>query len=162
MFCHIFQYLMTSRLWAEVCPWCHQRMGATEWHHCGCSGTEVWSGLGFPPDYCRRRVEHGFLGFQFSMVEWLNGRSSGVGGCGGGWWMASLATRFVFSSLNHCMFASCFCLEASMSVSLFLHNYSRCNQISCIVDVSSLLEGAEELGHLSLLLQSFGWRKKFP
>ncbi|KAG5076563.1 hypothetical protein JHK82_055258 [Glycine max] len=31
-----------------------------------------------------RRVEHGFLGFQFSMVEWLNGRSSGVGGCGGG------------------------------------------------------------------------------
>ncbi|KAG4917785.1 hypothetical protein JHK84_055117 [Glycine max] len=32
----------------------------------------------------RRRVEHGFLGFQFSMVEWLNGRSSGVGGCGGG------------------------------------------------------------------------------
>lgn len=40
-------------------------MGATEWHHCGCSGTEVWSGLGFPPDYCKRREEYGFPSFVF-------------------------------------------------------------------------------------------------
>lgn len=74
--------------------------------------------------------------------------------------MASHALRFAFFSLNWHMSTSCFCFEASKSAFLFLHNFSICAQISYIVDVSALVERANELEPPLLVATIFLWPKE--
>lgn len=90
---------------------------------------------------------------------WKDEEYGGVGGRGG-WWMASHALRFAFFSLNWHMSTSCFCFEASKSAFLFLHNFSICAQISYIVDVSALVERANELEPPLLVATIFLWPKE--